>query len=70
MEKEIIAYKDGERKWHITIDGTKHPADFVSIVDIRTWVGTMQSNGLYTGRPLIVPNEETGRMREVEPIYD
>lgn len=70
MAKEIIAYKDGEKKWHITIDGTRHPSDFVSVLDIRTWVGTMQSNGLYTERPLIVPNEETGSMREVEPIYD
>lgn len=69
MAKEIIAYKEEEKRWHITIDGKRHPSDFVGITDIRSWVGTMQTAGLYTGRNLRVPNEKTGRLVVVEPLY-
>lgn len=70
MTREIIAYKESEKKWYITIDGKRHPSDFVSTADIRSWVGTMQDAGLYTGRLLWVPNEKTGRLEVVQPIYD
>jgi len=69
MAKQIIAYREGNRDWYITIDGRRHPSDFVSVTDIREWVGTMQAAGIYTGRSLLVPNEKTGRYEEVEPIY-
>lgn len=69
MAKEIIGYREGERRWHITIDGKRHPSDFVGISDIRSWVGAMQTAGLYTGRDLLLPNEKTGRYEVVEPLY-
>lgn len=69
MTREIIAYRESDRHWFITIDGKKHPSDFVGITDIRSWVGTMQMAGLYTGRDLLVPNEKTGRLEVAEPLY-
>ena len=69
MAKEIVAYREGVRSWYITIDGKRHCSDFISVEDIRSWVGTMQAAGLYTGRDLLVPNEKTGRHQVIEPLY-
>lgn len=68
--KAIVGYKEDDKKWYITIDGKRHPSDFVSPADIRRWTGTMMAAGLYTGRNLYLPNEKTGAYQIVEPDYD
>lgn len=68
--RSIVGHKEKEKSWYITIDGKRHPSDFVSAADIRVWTGTMLAAGLYTGRDLYLPNEKTGRYEIVEPSYD
>ena len=69
QENIIEAREMGKDKWELSINGRKHTAQFVSLDDVREWVGAMQAHGLYEGYTLFA-QRDSGQYKKVLPTYN